>query len=281
MKIGDSSISRIYLGDSEITDAYIGNDAIFHAVQDYLCFTANEASTITISGDYTPSLEYSLNKQTWSVLDSTVTISLATGDTAYLRGQNERLASSTSVYTTFVMTGSMAASGNIMSLLYPSGFSNKFVIPNTYCFFRLFFGCTALTSAPILPATSLKTGCYYRMFRGCTNLQEAPVLPALTSAVTCYREMFYSCTSLTSAPFLPIETLSANCYYQMFYNCTHLTYIKAMFTTEPSTSYTNNWVGKVASSGTFVMNSAAEWNVSDVRGVNGIPEGWTVETASS
>jgi hypothetical protein len=49
-----------------------------------------------------------------------------------------------------------------------------------------------------------------------------------------------------------------------------------MFTTTPSTSYTNNWVDGVASTGTFVKNRAATW---DVGGVNGIPTGWTVETA--
>lgn len=45
-----------------------------------------------------------------------------------------------------------------------------------------------------------------------------------------------------------------------------------MFTTTPSTSYTRDWVYGVSSSGTFVKNSAAEWNVN---GTNGIPNGWT------
>jgi hypothetical protein len=59
----------------------------------------------------------------------------------------------------------------------------------------------------------------------------------------------------------------------MFSKCTKLNYIKAMFTTQPSNSYTAYWVNKVAASGTFVKNSAATWNVS---GINGIPSGWTV-----
>ena len=63
----------------------------------------------------------------------------------------------------------------------------------------------------------------------------------------------------------------------MFEGCTSLNYIKAMFTTTPSSSYTSNWVKNVAASGTFVKNSAATWNVT---GIEGIPEGWTVETAS-
>jgi hypothetical protein len=64
----------------------------------------------------------------------------------------------------------------------------------------------------------------------------------------------------------------------MFNGCSNLNYIKAMFTTEPSTTYTNNWVNGVSASGTFVKNSTAQWNVT---GVNGVPSGWTVETASS
>jgi hypothetical protein len=63
----------------------------------------------------------------------------------------------------------------------------------------------------------------------------------------------------------------------MFSDCTSLSYIKAMFTTTPSSSYTRDWVKNVKASGTFVKNSAATWNVT---GNNGIPSGWTVETAS-
>ena len=63
----------------------------------------------------------------------------------------------------------------------------------------------------------------------------------------------------------------------MFEGCTKLNYIKAMFVTNPATPYTYNWVQGVASTGTFVKNSEAPWNVT---GVNGIPNGWTVQTAS-
>ena len=92
--------------------------------------------------------------------------------------------------------------------------------------------------------------------------------------------MFTGCTSLTTAPELPATELAdgANgCYGGMFLGCTKLNYIKAMFTTTPSTLYTNQWVSGVAANGTFVKNSAATWNVT---GVNGIPSGWTVETAT-
>jgi len=68
----------------------------------------------------------------------------------------------------------------------------------------------------------------------------------------------------------------------MFNGCSNLNYIKAMFTTDPGPRgiyiYTTMWVYGVASSGTFVKNSAATWNVT---GANGIPSGWTVELADS
>ena len=76
---------------------------------------------------------------------------------------------------------------------------------------------------------------------------------------------------------LPATTLVSNCYMYMFYNCSNLNYIKAMFTTTPSNTYTSNWVRGIAATGTFVKNSAAQWNVT---GIHGVPSGWTVETAS-
>ena len=143
------------------------------------------------------------------------------------------------------------------------------------CYDSMFGYCTGLTTAPDLPATTLAGYCYQSMFRGCTSLTTAPELPATTLATNCYQYMFSGCTNLVSAPELPATTLVQNCYYQMFYGCTNLNYVKAMFTTTPGSSYTSNWLSGVASSGTFVKNSAAAWNVS---GVNGIPNGWTVQT---
>jgi hypothetical protein len=146
-----------------------------------------------------------------------------------------------------------------------------------YCYRNMFNGCTSLTTVPELPATTLENGCYRNMFSGCTSLTTAPELPATTLALYGYYNMFFGCTSLTTAPELPATTLARNCYRSMFQNCSRLNYIKAMFTTTPSDTYTSNWVSGVSSTGTFVKNSAATWNVI---GDNGIPSGWTVETAN-
>ena len=127
----------------------------------------------------------------------------------------------------------------------------------TYCYQDMFGSCTSLTSTPELSATTLAYGCYNSMFEGCTSLTTASELPATTLAENCYAYMFSNCTSLTSAPELPAITLADYCYQYMFYGCTSLNYIKAMFTTTPGTNYTENWVSNVASSGTFIKNSAA------------------------
>ena len=60
----------------------------------------------------------------------------------------------------------------------------------------MFYGCTGLTQAPALPATTLVTYCYSGMFYGCTGLTQAPALPATTLVTYCYSNMFQNCTSL-------------------------------------------------------------------------------------
>ena len=203
----------------------------------------------------------------------------------------------------------------------------------TSCYYAMFQGCTSLTTAPILPATSLKANCYQNMFQGCTSLTACPTLPATTLPANCYYNMFNGCTSITTMPdlpattitgaavyrgmfagctslvnvvdILPAETLSqsnvyydmfngctsmttapklpakattSSCYYRMFNGCTSLNKITAIFDTVPNTSSsTNAWVTNVAATGTFIMSGTAEWDPEDYRGVNGIPEGWTVQ----
>ena len=144
-------------------------------------------------------------------------------------------------------------------------------------FSELFYNCDAIVDASKLelPATTLAYSCYESMFSNCTSLVNAPELPATTLADSCYEYMFSECTSLVNAPELPATTLADRCYESMFYGCTKLNYIKAMFMTTPSTDYTNFWVYGVSSTGTFVKNKDATWNVV---GEDGIPNGWTVET---
>ena len=92
-----------------------------------------------------------------------------------------------------------------------------------YCYRDMFYGCTSLISAPQLPATTLANQCYCQMFFGCTSLTQAASLPATTLADNCYYGMFNGCTSLTEAPELPATNLATECYRLMFNDCTSLT----------------------------------------------------------
>ena len=150
-----------------------------------------------------------------------------------------------------------------------------------YCYYYMFNNCTSLTTAPTVPATTLATYCYSGIFQQCTSLTTAPTLPATTLASSCYSNMFSGCILLKTAPQLPATTLANRCYEYMFSGCKNLKYIKAMFTTTPSTTYTAGWVSGVASSGKFVKNKNATWNVTATSDNNyiGTPSGWTVQTA--
>ena len=191
-----------------------------------LCFTAIESGTIALSnyGDNAPDVKYSTDGTSWASWDYSA-ITVPAGGKVYFKGNNGAgFSSSVNVYSSFMMTGKFAASGSIQSLLYGDDFEENLTIPDGQrCFVRLFNNCSALTTAPELPATSLSPTCYFNMFTGCTSLTSAPKLPATILAYSCYANMFSGCTSLTSAPDLPSTTAAERCYQYMFHGCTGLT----------------------------------------------------------
>lgn len=147
-----------------------------------------------------------------------------------------------------------------------------------YCYRQMFGYCTSLVVAPALNATTLVAYCYRYMFSDCTALTTPPTLSATTLVEGCYYYMFENCTSLTVAPDLKAKTLKTKCYHHMFDGCSSLNSIKALFTTTPSTSYTESWLNGVAASGTFYKYTSASWTT---RGVNAVPNNWTITKVSS
>ena len=247
-----------------------------------LCFTAEEAgSTIKmnkVGSAPSVTLETSFDCEIWepfTVGETTITLPNV-GDKVYFRageGGNTAMASSINDYNNFsIITGRIAASGNIMSLL--NGGSPDSIIA-TYCYSNMFNGCTALVQAPELPATTLDTHCYSFMFNGCTSLAQAPKLPATTLAISCYSNMFNGCTSLAQAPELPATTLVTFCYNSMFNGCINIDCIKCSFKAFES-DCTNNWLSVVSSTGTFICPTALGTNETIQRGISYCPEGWTV-----
>jgi len=155
----------------------------------------------------------------------------------------------------------------------------------TQCYQRMFEGCTSLVTAPELPATTLADLCYNDMFWECTALKNAPVLPATELVDYCYTMMFYGCTALEKAPDLLVATLKPGCYEHMFAGCISLNYVKCLATTLPDETCTWGWLTSVAATGTFVKAEGMnDWEVGPHSAtdldVYGIPEGWTVETAT-
>ena len=269
--------------------------------EDYLTFVAKENGTFTFTPQSSNVISYSTDDgETWIEGNS---VEVNNGDKVMWKGE---LTPTSSGIGKFGSTGNFDIQGNAMSLLFGDNYKGQtdltgkdyafrnlfgentkvvntenFSLPatalSTSCYSAMFFGCTNLVTVPVLSATKMDVFCYSHMFNSCTSLTIAPELPATALATGCYQSMFYGCTSLTATLILPAIELAVNCYSYMFQNCSNLNYIKAMFTTTPTSTYTSSWVSGVSASGTFVKNSAATW---DVTGTSGIPSGWTVETAS-
>ena len=120
------------------------------------------------------------------------------------------------------------------------------------------------------------SGNFQSLFQGCTSLTTAPALPATTLASQCYDSMFSGCTSLTAAPALPATNLVWRCYYDMFSGCTNLSSVTMLATNIPADKKClDNWLSGVASSGTFTK--AADMTTLP-EGTSGIPSGWTIKT---
>ena len=194
----------------------------------YLSFIGNEDFTLKTNNttkNWDGTLEYSTDTTNWNTWDGTAISSV--GSKLYLRGTGNTKITGTSNNTRFVFAGTsalkIACKGNIENLLdYETVSAGGHPTMADYCYNAMFFGCTALTTAPELPATTLGSSCYQYMFVNCTSLISAPELPATTLAEGCYLAMFQGCASLTTTPALPATTLAVACYASMFVNCTKI-----------------------------------------------------------
>ena len=118
------------------------------------------------------------------------------------------------------------------------------------------------------------------MFIGCTSLTTAPQLPATSLVDSCYREMFAECTSLTTAPELPATTLADSCYSSMFEGCSKIDRIVWKSTEIPSSSYCRGWLSGTSASGKFEYTDPTLDVASITRDSNGVPAGWSISLLS-
>lgn len=228
--------------------AIVVDDGDTPAYPDYLSFTSSGNSTIALTnnGGNAPVVYYSFDRENWTLWDYSA-ISLTDGQTVYMYGENGgnggKFSQSTTIRSTFVMTGSIAGGGNVMSLL-GEDFENYTAVGN-YCFYYLFNNCTALHSSPAFPAVTLGQFCY---------------------------QYALSQTSITESPYLPATALVAGCYITLFFKCSLLSKI-TVAAESWNTSWTASWAYDVQPPGIFVCPASLSIPV----GVNGIPSGWTRE----
>ena len=201
----------------------------FETPLDYFTLTSTGSTSVDLNKVGSPAdivLEYRKNEGAWTSYTIGSSVSLSDGETLQFRSDedgNDTFSQGISNYYFIEATGTgtISASGNIMSLLDRS--LESVTVPQN-AFWWLFKSCSKLVGASELelPATSLADYCYYGMFQSCSNLETAPALPATTLAIFCYDHMFSGCASLSSAPALPATTLSYSCYGNMFNGCSSL-----------------------------------------------------------
>ena len=215
----------------------------------YVTFSAESEQTFTMNfqpqswydafslgeGDY---FEYSVGGGKWTRFTSTISYENAVAfggakGNLRLRGKSSKgTAVSDTNYSTisFGNTTAVSCTGDIRTLIDYKSYASANTENARFCY--LFSGCTALSTAPELPAMTLADYCYFYMFNGCSSLTTAPELPAQTLKDRCYCYMFTGCSSLTTAPELSSMTLDVYCYAQMFQSCTSLTIAPALPATE-------------------------------------------------
>lgn len=146
INLGNIEIADLRLGASQVKALYLGSEQIWGgeepAAGPWLCFTASQASSsVTLSAVGSPdavSLETSDNGSDWTDYTVGDTLPLASaGDKVYMRAktENSTLGKDSSNYYKFAMTGTIAASGNMQSLLKAD--CSRTDAPS-YCFVRFF-----------------------------------------------------------------------------------------------------------------------------------------------
>ena len=241
--IGVNGVSRKikngYIGVNDVArkikKVYIGDEngiarLCYESNLSYITFSSPSSFTLKVNDatkHWDGTLEYSTDTSTWSTWDGKTTLSSATrgsDNVLYLRGTGNTVITGNSYTYNWVITGTdIRCDGNIETILdYATVEAGNHPSMGINCYSHMFYGCSSLTQAPELPATTLTDNCYRSMFQGCTSLTQAPALPATKLANYCYTFMFRDCTSLTQVPALPATKLANYCYQYMFRGCTKI-----------------------------------------------------------
>lgn len=249
------------------------------------------AGSPTVSG-----VKYRKLAQPWTAYSIDTDISLAAGEWVQFMNSAGTLNSSGNTVK-FVLTGKLAAFGDLMSMLNADScasycFASLFISNNalysaknlrcpvnlaTCCLQSAFAWCQYLVEGPvILPATTLAAACYSYMFQGNTRLQKMARILATQYAGWCCQYMYHYCGSaltggMETVPILA-TTLGSNSLANMFNNA-KINRLEVNFTDwNTASNSTTNWVASVPGSGMFVKPSALSPDTGDSK----IPSGWTI-----
>ena len=163
-----------------------------------LCFTANTANSsigLCCTGTAQVTFESSTDGTTWNSYTINTAITLSNiWDKVFFRNTSDTDTglSTNSMYYYFDMSWSIAASWDISYLLNKNWTKTIW----NWCFNRLFYQRTSLTSTPSFYATTMGNYCCNDMFALCSNLTTLPKLPATSLWEWCYNTMFARCTNI-------------------------------------------------------------------------------------
>ena len=137
-------------------------------------FLSANPFSISAPKNWDGKLEYT-NGSGWKTWDGSAIASgeIESNHYIYLRGiGNSKITGESSSRAKWSIVGTnIACNGDIDLLLdYSSVKSGNRPAMAEYCYGSMFYGCTSLTAAPSLPATTLANYCYSYMFRGCRKI---------------------------------------------------------------------------------------------------------------
>ena len=199
---------------------------------DGLILTATaDNSSVALTKNGTLSNTYEVNRgdgSGWHSYTLGNTINLNNGDKCRWRCSNHPKTQSSSNFVQFVMTGTIEATGDSLSML-KSDFRSLTSVP-MYGLYKLFMSCTSLIKAPSIRTSIGLYGCAL-MFKGCTGLVDISDIPSLKAVDFGAYQMFYGCTSIVDASGMSCigstsgeSTEDACCLQSMFEGCTSLVY---------------------------------------------------------
>lgn len=198
-----------------------------------LCLEAIEVGTVVVTNPLGLTIEYSRDNETWTSTSSDLYLVVNEGDCVYLRGNNAKYSMMSfesddwDNCTTIATDGQCYIYGNIMSLIDAENFVDCKTLTEDFAFSSLFTSASDLVNHPEksleLPATTLTNACYAMMFYGCSGLSVAPVLPAKNVPIYAYYAMFFSCRNIKTAAELNVDSIDMGGCIGMYYMCTGLT----------------------------------------------------------